>query len=72
MFSYRQRRAESIELADQFTPEEAIRITQLRGRYRSLPLCFKLDINYQRLQFARWLLEHGRLDERCGMQADRE
>lgn len=72
MFSSRQQRAEPIELADQFTPEEANRITQLRGRYRSSPLCFKLDINYQRLQFARWLLEHGRLDERGSMPADRD
>jgi len=63
MFRYRQRQAEPIKLADQFTPEEAVRITQLQGQFRASPVRFRLDISYERLEFARWLLDHGRLDE---------
>ena len=63
MFFYRARKAEPIELTDQFTPEETARITRLHRQFNAYPFCFKLQINYRRLEFARWLVEHGYLDE---------
>jgi hypothetical protein len=52
-----------IELADMFTLEESDRILALRQQFHSYPDQFKLEINYQRLEFARWLVAHGCLDE---------
>ena len=63
MFIYRRRQADPIVLADQFTPEETVRITRLQGLFRTYPVCYTFDINYRRLEFARWLRDHGRLDE---------
>lgn len=69
MFSYPPRTAEPTELVGDFTPEEAARITLLRRQYCLYPDRFKLDINYWRLDFARWLVVHGYLDEWCGSQS---
>lgn len=70
MFISQRRPPEPGELVGQFTAEEAVRITQLQGLFRTYPVCYTLDINYQRLEFARWLVEHGRLDEWSGERAD--
>ena len=70
-FSLR-RKAESIELAGQFTAKEAACIGQLRRQYRAYPDRYKLDINYRRLEFARWLFMHGYLHERCESLVDEQ
>lgn len=70
MFVSWRRQADPVELDDEFTPEESTRITHLRGQYRSAPVCYKLDINYRRLEFARWLVDHGHLDEWLGVPPD--
>ncbi len=54
---------EPVELADLFTLEESDRIMALRQQFHSYPDQFKLEINFQRLEFARWLVAHGCLDE---------
>lgn len=63
-FSLR-RKAEPTELAGQFTSKEAAGIAMLRRQYRAYPDRYRLDINYRRLEFARWLVVHGYLHERC-------
>lgn len=63
MFISWRRQADPVELDDEFTLEETVRITHLQGQYRTAPACYKLDINYRRLEFARWLVDHGHLDE---------
>lgn len=67
MFISWRRQGDPVELDDDFTPEEAIRISHLQGQYRTAPVCYKFDINYRRLEFARWLVENGHLDEWHGM-----
>lgn len=63
MFLYPSRKAEPTELVGPFTPEQSVRIMVLRGQFHAYPDCFKFDINYRRLEFARWLVTHGYLDE---------
>lgn len=63
MFFYRPRRAEPIELAGQFTPDESARINTLRVRFHLCPDHFNLGMDYRRLEFARWLVDHGHLGE---------
>ena len=52
------------------SPKEALRLTALRERFGGQPEYLELDINERRLQFARWLVEHGRLGEfpECGAE----
>jgi hypothetical protein len=50
-------------LGDEFTPEEKARLTALRQRYLIHPEYRELGIDSRRLEFARWLVAHGRLDE---------
>lgn len=64
------RKAEPTELVGQLTSKEAACIEVLRQRYRAYPDRYKLDINYQRLEFARWLVVHGYLHERCDGPGD--
>jgi hypothetical protein len=63
MFISWRRQADLVELDNEFTPEETVRITHLQGQYRTAPVCYRFDINYRRLEFARWLVDHGYLDE---------
>jgi hypothetical protein len=46
-----------------FTSEEGQRLIALRQRLALRPTPVDLDIDERRLQFARWLVEHGRLSE---------
>lgn len=50
-------------LGSQFTREEQARLMALRRQFMTCPESMKLDLNYQRLMFARWLIQHGLLDE---------
>lgn len=70
VFFYQLRKAPPVELVGHFTPEESIRITHLRKRFHAHPICFKLDINYRRLEFARWLVDRGYLSEWCDTDDD--
>lgn len=65
MFSFStSRRSLVTELAeDQFTGEESARITSLRRQFLLYPDGFALDVNYRRLEFARWLIARGYLSE---------
>lgn len=63
MFLYPSRKAQPTELVGPFTPEQTVRIMVLRGQFHTYPDCFKFDIDYRRLEFARWLVIHGYLDE---------
>lgn len=58
------RRSEPIALGEeQFTREEAVRIGALRRQYLAYPDSFRLDVNYQRAHFIRWLVQRGSLRE---------
>ena len=71
MFAHQARRSPAITLAeDLFTHEEEARIQKLRHQFLNCPDSFKLDVNYRRMDFARWLVERGRLDE--GIEGRRE
>ena len=50
-------------LGNQFTREERARIMALRRQFVLCPDSLKLGLNYQRLMFARWLIQQGLLDE---------
>jgi hypothetical protein len=50
-------------LDDRFTTEEVEQLTNLRERIASLPVHLDLQVEARRLEFARWLVEHGRMDE---------
>jgi hypothetical protein len=50
-------------LDDRFTAEEVQRLTALRQRVNVQPMHLDLGIDVRRLEFARWLVEHGRLGE---------
>lgn len=70
MFMYQKRTARPTELVGQFTSEETDRLTQLQGLFRAYPACYTLDLNVRRLEFARWLQEHGRIGEWRDAQTD--
>ena len=70
MFSYSPRKVEAVELVGTFTPEEMTRIMVLQRQYRTYPDRFRFDINYWRLEFTRWLVMHGYLDEWYGSRAE--
>lgn len=51
------------ELDERFSPEERARLGALRQHFRSLPVPVELGLDPQRLRFARWLVEQGKLRE---------
>lgn len=63
MFFHQMHNVDPSDLEGQFTPEEADRITTMRRQYQDYPDRYTFDINYQRLEFTRWLVVHGCLDE---------
>ncbi len=46
-----------------FTPEELARLNALRTNFRSRAEYLERVIDEARLEFARWLVEHGKLSE---------
>ena len=50
-------------LADLFTPRELARLFAMRTRSGALRASEEFGIDANRLAFARWLVEHGRLSE---------
>jgi hypothetical protein len=50
-------------LTGNFTPEELARLNALRASFQSRAEYLERVIDDRRLEFARWLLEHGRLSE---------
>ncbi len=46
-----------------FTPEELARLNALRTNFRSRAEYLERVIDETRLEFARWLVEHGKLNE---------
>jgi hypothetical protein len=52
-----------VELGQSFTAEECARLRTLRQRFSSLPVYVELALDPQRLRFARWLVEQGKLRE---------
>jgi len=64
------RKASPAALVGQFTSEETDRLTQLQELFRAYPDCYTFDLNYRRLEFARWLQEHGRIGEWHDAQRD--
>lgn len=49
--------------ADAFTPEQRQRLLALRERAQTQPDVGEFGLDLRRLQFARWLVETGRLSE---------
>lgn len=49
--------------AGQFTDEESKCIMSLRRQFLIYPDGFSIDVNYRRLEFARWLIARGYLSE---------
>lgn len=70
VFMNQKRKASPAALVGQFTSEETDRLTQLQELFRAYPDCYTLDLNYRRLEFARWLQEHGRIGEWRDAQRD--
>lgn len=52
-------------LGKNFSAEEVSRLTQLRGTFHVHSEYLERVIDERRLEFARWLLEHGKLSEAC-------
>lgn len=46
-----------------FTPEELARLSALRSNFRSRAEYLERVIDDRRLEFARWLKQHGKLNE---------
>ncbi len=66
MFFSQMRNAEPIapvDLLGRFTPEEVVHLIELRRHYRDYPDRYRFPINFRRLEFTRWLVAHGYLDE---------
>ena len=70
VFMNQKRKASPAALVGQFTSEETDRLTQLQELFRAYPDCYTFDLNYRRLEFARWLQEHGRIGEWHDAQRD--
>ena len=51
------------KLSDMFTPEELSRLDALRQNFYTHAEYLERVIDDRRLEFARWLLEHGKLSE---------
>jgi hypothetical protein len=54
---------EATTLQDTFTPEELARLVALRESVAHRSIYYELGLDENRLTFARWLYEHGRLSE---------
>lgn len=54
--------------AAQFTEDEVARLLDLSRRFHDHGQSFELDLDANRLEFARWLFIHGRINE--GVTAD--
>lgn len=54
-----------VELGGEFTQREAACLLALRERYQGRPDFVELGLEIQRLEFARWLVQTGRLSEEC-------
>ncbi|HLJ80500.1 MAG TPA: hypothetical protein VKT52_03365 [Ktedonobacterales bacterium] len=52
-------------LSGNFTAEEVSRLTQLRSNFHAHSEYLERVIDERRLEFARWLLDHGKLSEAC-------
>ena len=52
-----------VALDERFTPDERARLRALRQHFSRLPVSVELALDPQRLRFARWLVEQGRLRE---------
>ena len=46
-----------------FTPEELANLLALRSDIESRTIDIELDLDERRLQFARWLVDHGKLSD---------
>lgn len=46
-----------------FTEDEIARLRALSRRFDSHAEYFEMDLDVRRLEFARWLVQHGRLSE---------
>jgi hypothetical protein len=55
-------------LANLFTPEERARIERLHAQFVLAPESYQLDIDFRRLAFAYWLVQHGYLSEEFNMR----
>lgn len=55
--------AHSDEWENRFTAEEWSRLSALRQRIASLPDYRELGSDIRRLEFVRWLVQHGKLSE---------
>ena len=53
-----------------FTPEQQERLLALRARLHDLPDLGEFGLDLRRLEFARWLVVHDYLHERCDSPAD--
>ena len=47
----------------QFTEDEIARLNDLSQRFQHHVGYFELELDERRLEFARWLVQHGRLSE---------
>lgn len=65
MFTWEQinRAYTSLALKRDLTPEECASVERLSERYQDTHNCGEFGLDVQRLRFARWLVEHGRLSE---------
>lgn len=59
----RGKKASFARLDERFTREERAHLRALRRRFRHVSVSIELGLNPQRLRFARWLVEHGKLGE---------
>lgn len=54
-----------ITLSGNFTADEISRLMQLRSNFHVHTEYLERVIDERRLEFARWLLDHGKLSEAC-------
>ncbi|HLZ22372.1 MAG TPA: hypothetical protein VKQ30_09635 [Ktedonobacterales bacterium] len=52
-------------LSGNFTEDEVLRLTQLRVNFHAHAEYLERVKDERRLEFARWLLDHGKLSEAC-------
>jgi hypothetical protein len=57
-------------LLSRFSEDEIVRLSKLQVHYREQPPTFDQPLEERRLQFARWLVEHGRLSENTELGTD--
>jgi len=61
-----------ISLSGDFSAEEVARLSDLRLSFRSHADYLSRVLDNRRLEFARWLLENGKLDDQCQESQDCE